>query len=85
MACRVDPEGLGDGVVVSARYRKVEQALVQLTRRRARSPRSTLGTATTVIHSAAPPFVPYEDLQVEANGAHRKRLNQAATSEGAKQ
>jgi hypothetical protein len=82
MTCRADPR-LGDGVV-SARYRKDEQALVQLTRRGARSPRSKLGIVTTVINSAAPPFVPYEDLQVEVYGACRSLRNQAATSEGAK-
>jgi hypothetical protein len=71
---------------VSARYRKDEQALVQLTRRRARSPRSALGIAATrVITSAALRFVLYEDLQAEVYGACRNHRNQAATSEGAKQ
>ena len=42
MACSADPR-LGDGVVVSARYRKDEQALVQVTRSSAPSPRSALG------------------------------------------
>jgi hypothetical protein len=36
------------------------------------------------INSAALRFVPYEDLQAEGYGAHRKLLNQAATTEGAK-
>ena len=83
MACSADPR-LGDGVVVSARYRKDEQALVQLTRRSGRSPGSALGIATTVSNSAALPFVPYEDLQAEVYGACRNLRNQAATSEGAK-
>jgi hypothetical protein len=83
MACRADPR-LGDGVAVSARYPKDEQALVQLTRRRARSPRSAPGTATTVINSAALRFVPDDDLQAEVYGACRSLRNQAATSEGAK-
>jgi hypothetical protein len=56
---------LGDGVVLSARYRNDEQALVQLTRHCARSPRSALGLATTVMNSAALPFVPYEDLHAK--------------------
>jgi hypothetical protein len=63
--CGADPR-LGDGVVVSARYD--EQALVQLTRRRMRSPGSALGRATTVTSSAALRFMPYEDLQVEVYG-----------------
>src|SRR5215217_8145190 len=62
MQCR---PRLGDGAVVSARYRKDEQALGQLTRRSARSPRSALEIVTTVINSAALPFLPYEDLQAE--------------------
>ncbi len=61
-----------------------EQALVQLTRRRTRSPGSALGRATTVISSAALRFVPYEDLQVEGYGACRSFRNQAAATEGAK-
>jgi hypothetical protein len=69
---------------VSARYRKDEQALGQLTRRSARSPRSALEIITTVINSAALPFVLYEDLQAEVLGACRNLRNQAATSEGAK-
>ena len=75
---------MGDGVVVSARYGKDEQALVQLTRRGARSPRSALGRAATVGNSAALRFVPYEDLEAEGYGACRNLRNQAATSEGAK-
>ena len=82
MACRADPR-LGDGVVF-ARYGDDELALVQLTRRGVRSPRSARGIGSTVIHSAAPPFVPYEGLQVEVYGACRSLRNQAATSEGAK-
>jgi hypothetical protein len=70
--------------VVSARYRKDEQALVQLTRRSPRSPRSAPGLATMVMNSAALPFVLYEDLQAEVLGACRNLRNQAATSEGAK-
>jgi hypothetical protein len=69
---------------VSARYRKDEQALGQLTRRSARSPRSALEIVTTVINSAAQPFVPYDDLQAEANGACRNVRNQAARIEGVK-
>jgi hypothetical protein len=53
---------LGDGVVVSARYRKDEQTLVQSTQRTALSPKRALGIATTVNHSAALRFVPDEDL-----------------------
>jgi hypothetical protein len=83
MACSADPRS-GDGVVVSARYRKDEQALVRLTRRSGRSPRSALGTVTTVITSAALPFVPDDDLQAAVYGAYRNLRNQAATSEGAK-
>jgi hypothetical protein len=91
--------GLGEGVVVSARHRKDERALVQLTRRSARSPSRALGTATTVtswptarsrrgpaygINLAALRFVPCEDLQAEGYGAYRNLLNQAATTKGAK-
>jgi hypothetical protein len=50
---------------MSARYRKDEQALVQLARRRARSPRRALEIVTTVISSAALRFVPSEDLHAE--------------------
>jgi hypothetical protein len=57
---------------------------VQLTRRGTRSPASEPGIATTVISSAALPFVPYQDLQAEVDGACRSFNNQAATSEGAK-
>jgi hypothetical protein len=56
----------------------------QLTRRSARSPRSALGLASTVINSAALLFVPYEGLQAEVYRACRILRNQAATSEGAK-
>jgi hypothetical protein len=42
-----------------------EQALVQLTRRSARSPRRALGIVTTVVNSAALRFVPSEDLHAE--------------------
>ena len=42
------------------------------------------GIVTTVINSAALPFVPYEDLQAEVVGACWNLRNQAATSEGAK-
>jgi hypothetical protein len=45
--------------------RKDEQALVQLTRRSARSPRRALEIVTTVINSAAPRFVPSEDQHAE--------------------
>jgi hypothetical protein len=57
---------------VPARYRKDEQALVQLRGRTARSPRGALGIGTTVIDSATLRFVPYEDLQAEGFGACRK-------------
>ena len=64
MACSADPR-LGDGVVVSARYRKDEQALVQLTRRSVLSPMRALERVTTVGNSAARRFVPSEDLHAE--------------------
>ena len=83
MACSADPR-LGDEVVVSARSGKDEQALVQLTRRSARSPRKALGIATMVISSAALRLVSSDDLQAEVYGACRNLRNQAATSEGAK-
>ena len=85
---------------MSARYRKDEQALVQLPRRGARSPRRALGTATTVTSQRMAPleesgpailhqlgrvgFVACEDLQAEGYGAYRNLCDQAATSEGAK-
>jgi hypothetical protein len=55
---------------------KDERALVYLTRRSARSPRSAWGTATTVITSAALRFVSSEDLQAEGCGACRSLRNQ---------
>jgi hypothetical protein len=68
--------------------RKDEQALVQLTRRSARSPRRALRRAleivTTVINSGALRFVPHEDLQTEGYGAYRNLRNQATTTKGAK-
>jgi peptide methionine sulfoxide reductase MsrB len=84
---------------VSARYRKDEQALVPLTRRSVRSPRSALGTATAGqvlaggpveggrryrITSAALRFVPREDLQAGGYEAYRNLRNQATTTKGAK-
>jgi peptide methionine sulfoxide reductase msrA/msrB len=84
---------------VSARYHKDEQALVQLTRRSARSPRSAgdshhghvladgpveEGGRRSCISSPALHFVPSENLQAEGYGADRNLLNQAATTEGAK-
>jgi hypothetical protein len=69
---------------VSARSRKDEQALVQLTRRSAPSPRSALGTATTVINSAALRVVPSESLHAEGYGVCRNLRNQAAAKKGAK-
>ena len=45
---------------------------------------SALGIATTVINSAALPFVPYEGLQAKVYGACRILRNQAATTKGTK-
>jgi len=69
---------------VSARYRKDEQALGQLTRRSARSPRSALEIVTTVINSAALPFLPYEDLQAEVLGGVPEPPQSSRDNEGAK-
>ena len=74
---------MGDGVVVSARYRKDEQPLVQLARRRV-VPRRALEIVTTVSNSAALRFVPFRDLHAEVQGACRNLRSQAAKSEGAK-
>jgi hypothetical protein len=84
LQCR--PEGLGEAVVVSTRYRNDEQALVQLTRRSTRSSRRALGTATTVrswptarsrrggrrsgINAAALRVVRDQDLQAKGYGAY---------------
>jgi hypothetical protein len=69
---------------VSARYRKDEQALVQVTRRRAPFTQERTENSHYVINSAALLFVPYEDLQAEDYGACRKLLSQVVTIEGAK-
>jgi hypothetical protein len=69
---------------VSARYRKDEQALGQLTRRSARSPRSALEIVTTVINSGALPFLPYEDLQAEVLGGVPELPQSSRDKRGAK-
>jgi hypothetical protein len=61
--CSADPKGLVKESCLLDR--KDEQALVQLTRRSARSPRRALEIVTTVISSAALRFVPSEDLHAE--------------------
>ena len=82
MACSADPR-LGDGVVVCSKSQgRAGAGAVDATQRAVTM--SALGVATTVINSAALPFVPYEGLQAEGYGACRSLRHRAATSEGAK-
>ena len=80
----VQPRGWGDGAVVSARYRKDEQALVHVDATQRGRPRAHWGQPPRSFDSGRAAVVPSEDLRAEADGVCRSLRNQAATSEGAK-